>query len=239
MDTRCAQHPSPHWLTPTNGEQHDEPITILTLSNSSTVRTCLLTLLTTLPHLKLFLHILESRPRCEGADLASQLLSSLPISSHSRLHIRIFPDCAVGTALRGVGFVLLGADRISTSGDVSNKIGSMSAAVMAKREEGVKVVVVSEVDKIVATDMREGEGEVESHPASELMSAWAEDTRKGLDNRMEEGRVEVFGEWFEWIPAEYVDVYVTERGVLVARDVQDFSRQNRETCKTSAGRIES
>jgi translation initiation factor 2B subunit (eIF-2B alpha/beta/delta family) len=106
---------------------------------------------------------------------------------------------------------------------VSNKIGSLCAAVMAKREENVRVVVVSEVDKIVATDMEEGV--VETHPASELMGAWAEQTRNGLEAKVEEGVVEVYGEWFEWVPAEYVDVYVTEIGELRTEDVEEFSRK--------------
>ena len=205
-------------------------MTLLTLSNSSTIRTTLLTLFTSLPRLNLTVHILESRPRCEGADLASQLLNSLPKSEHLRLHIRIFPDCAVGPALCGVDFALLGADRISSGGDVSNKIGSLGVAVMARREAGARVVVISEVDKIVAGDGGkkseiEAHEDVEVHPASELTEAWAEEMNTELKEMIHEGTVKVFGEWFEWVPAEYIDAYVTEQGVLGTGDVEEFSRK--------------
>lgn len=214
---------------PSHSNQHpNHTLTLLTLSNSSTIRSCLYTLLTTLPEIKLTLHILESRPRCEGADLAAQLIASLPTSSHSRLRIRIFPDCAVGPAVRDVDFVLLGADRIAPSGDVSNKIGSLGVAVMARQEQAgtrAQVVVISEVDKIAANDAH-GTGEnVEVHPASELMGAWAEETRKNLGGKMEKEAIDVFGEWFEWVPARYLDVYVTDNGVLSTGDVEAFSQK--------------
>ena len=79
-----------------------------------------------------------------------------------RLTLRILPDCAVATAVQDAHLVLLGADRISAEGDVSNKIGSLAAAVSAKGvgiDDGSPantapvVVVVSDVDKIVPEGM--------------------------------------------------------------------------------------
>jgi translation initiation factor 2B subunit (eIF-2B alpha/beta/delta family) len=124
--------------------------------------------------------------------------------------------------------VLLGADRISPEGDVSNKIGSLSAAVMAKRTDrqaSAKVVVVSDTDKIVGENIEPGGQKAEMHPASELMDAWAERTRTTLKEKVEQGSVEVFGEWFEWVPAQYIDAYVTDGAVYGIGDLKNFSRE--------------
>ncbi|KAJ4295536.1 hypothetical protein N0V90_007549 [Kalmusia sp. IMI 367209] len=206
-------------------------LTILTLSNSSTIRSSILTTLSTLRFLHLTLHILESRPRFEGADMASQILSSISAEARARLRVRIHPDCAVATAAKDADMVLLGADRISAKGDVSNKIGSLAAAICVKAmNPKAQVVVVSDGDKIVAPDAEEGEKEV--HPDSEMMEAWGDDTRREVAKRIEGDGVEVFGEWFEWVSAGYVDGYVTEKGTLdtggvekAAAEIGELKRQ--------------
>jgi translation initiation factor 2B subunit (eIF-2B alpha/beta/delta family) len=135
--------------------------------------------------------------------------------------------------------VLLGADRISPEGNVSNKIGSLAVSMMAatirSSEERTpiwpsiirypRVLVVSDSDKIVAANKGEAEESPEMHPASELMDAWAEETRMTLDGNFERGTVEVFGEWFEWVPAQYINGYVTEEGRLYLDQVQKISRE--------------
>ncbi|KAJ4359455.1 uncharacterized protein N0V89_000008 [Didymosphaeria variabile] len=197
-------------------------LTILTLSNSSTIRHSIITTLSTLRFLCLTLVILESRPRFEGASMASHILSSCSADARARLHIRILPDCAVATAARDAQLVLLGADRISASGDVSNKIGSLAAAVCIKSLNAkAQVVAVSDADKIVAKGVEEGQKE--AHPDSEMMEAWGDETRRKLQGRIDNGSVEVFGEWFEWVPAEYVDGYVTEYGTLDAKGVESIA----------------
>jgi methylthioribose-1-phosphate isomerase len=189
-------------------------IRLLALSNSSTIRTAILYMLASLTQFDFHLTILESRPRCEGADMAAFILSAA--ADRTRLAVRIVPDCAVGTATRNIDIVLFGADRISSTGDVSNKSGSLAAAICAKQQnKDVAVVVVSDIDKIAPPATEEYEPEY--HPSRELSSAWAPDTRNKLE---EQGNVEVFGEWFEWVPAGLVDAYVTELGVLELEDVE-------------------
>jgi translation initiation factor 2B subunit (eIF-2B alpha/beta/delta family) len=190
-------------------------IRILTLSNSSTIRSVILHALRSLPSFDFQLTILESRPRCEGADMASQILAAT--SDQQRLSVCIVPDCAVGTAARDIDIVLLGADCISSTGDVSNKSGSLAAALCVKQfNSNAAVIVVSDIDKIAAPEL--DQHAIENHPSRELSSAWAPDTRNKLE---EQDRLEVFGEWFEWVPAKYVDMYVTEMGIL---DIEDVGR---------------
>ncbi|QRC99243.1 hypothetical protein JI435_065730 [Parastagonospora nodorum SN15] len=194
-------------------------IRILTLSNSSTIRSVILHALAALPTFDFHLTILESRPRCEGADMASHILSAA--TDKQRIAVRIVPDSAVGTAARNIDIVLLGADRISSAGDVSNKSGSLAAALCVKQlNSNAAVIVVSDIDKIAAPELEESARE--SHPAHELSSAWAPDTRNKLE---EMEKLEVFGEWFEWVPAKYIDMYVTELGILDIEDVERVAKE--------------
>lgn len=184
-------------------------------------------LLATSPSLILHLTVLESRPRFEGASLAAQIAEVMRKDHKqalSRLKISIAPDCAVGSIVRNVDVVVLGADRISASGDVSNKIGSLSVAACAKYcTEKVKVVVLSEIDKVVAD--REEEGEREVHHDSEVTDAWPREVRDGLEAG--DIKIDVLGEWFEWVPKELVDVYVTERGVLSREEIGQCAEEIR------------
>lgn len=195
-------------------------IRILTLSNSSAIRSVILHALASLPNYDFHLTILESRPRCEGADMASQILSAVG-DLKQRLSVRIVPDCAVGTAARNIDIALLGADRISSVGDVSNKSGSLAAALCVKQlNSNAAVIVVSDIDKIAAPELEQHA--MENHPSRELSSAWAPDTRNKLE---EQHQLEVFGEWFEWVPAKYVDMYVTEMGILDIEDVERVAHE--------------
>ena len=151
--------------------------------------------------------------------MASKILASTSAQDRARVQIRIFPDCAVAAAAKQADLLLLGADRISCSGDVSNKIGSLAATLCLKTlNPRAPVVAVSDVDKIVPSGVEEEEKEV--HPHSEMVEAWGDEERRGLAVRIKNGSVDVFGEWFEWVPAEHIDGYVTENGTLDTEGVE-------------------
>jgi translation initiation factor 2B subunit (eIF-2B alpha/beta/delta family) len=47
-----------------------------------------------------------------------------------------------------------------------------------------------------------------------------------LEERKEIGyRVEVKNAYFEWVPATYIDQYITEEGVLTLQDIQQISEK--------------
>ncbi|KAF2243907.1 nagb/rpia/CoA transferase-like protein [Trematosphaeria pertusa] len=217
-----------HWMQEFNQElplAEKNHIHILTLSNSSTIRNAILSQLSQREDLHLHLDILESRPRFEGADMAAKILASVHNSNQqkSRLHIRILPDCAVVTAARTAHVVLLGADRISPAGDVSNKIGSLAAVACARQvNPRAKVVVLSDEDKIALPGVEEGH--VETHPDEEMTEAWGKETREVLGRE----NVEVFGEWFEWVPAQFVDAYIMGGRAVGREDIK----------RTAEGRVE-
>ena len=128
----------------------NSPITILTLSASSTIRECIIHAAIILDALGLDIRLLESRPLYEGVSFASTLLSQF--QSHlktSPVKITLYPDAAAALASSGVDVLLLGADRIAASGAVSNKTGSLPASLSVRHiSPAAKVVVLSELEKV-------------------------------------------------------------------------------------------
>ncbi|KAK6957210.1 hypothetical protein Daesc_002496 [Daldinia eschscholtzii] len=94
-----------------------ESLSILTLSSSSTISACLLEAAVHLD-VSVDLRILESRPLYEGVTLASKLLEAKQDSVN--LTVTIYTDASAALAADGIDIIILGADRISSSGDVSN-----------------------------------------------------------------------------------------------------------------------
>ncbi|KAF2737051.1 nagb/rpia/CoA transferase-like protein [Polyplosphaeria fusca] len=199
----------------------DHPIKILTLSNSSTIRASLFAFLTK-TSLPISLTILESRPRCEGVDLANQLLASLTPTQQSNISILVAPDAAIGTLMPGKDCVLLGADGIAGSGWTSNKTGSAAAAMLGYLH-GVPVWVLSESDKIVAAG-EDGEARSsggESHPAEELAGAWSSGGKGVVLMR----NVEVYGHWFEDVDPKYITGWYTELGEMGREQIREVSAE--------------
>lgn len=231
----------------TNFLSTNEPrstVTILTLSSSSTIRTCLLHACRYLDIQTLDLRILESRPLCEGVSTASSILSELKSQSQARsipkVQMTIYTDSSAALASANLEIVLLGADRIATSGDVSNKAGSLPAVLSAKRASpAAKTVVLSELEKVAEPDGVGSQAAEESDPA-EVIRGWRGEGVKGVDvveqalaevrdstppKADEEASVtlEVKNIYFEWTPSELVDAYVCEEGVWNVSSIRERS----------------
>jgi methylthioribose-1-phosphate isomerase len=100
--------------------------------------------------------------------------------------------------------VVLGADRIAANGDVANKIGTYTVAVLA-RENGLPFYVAAPVSTI---DLRTPSGDaipIEERAADEV-------THHGGRRMAPEGVV-VRNPAFDVTPHRYVTAIVTERGI--------------------------
>lgn len=203
-------------------------LSVLTLSESSTITHALLHLWRSGAFSKLDIHILESRPLFEGVSLASSLASAN--TNTSEVHITIHTDASAALASRGIDVVLLGADRIAASGAVSNKTGSLPAVLSARYVTSgptrAKIVVLSDTDKIAPPGSLPHA--VEDGGVEPVVAAWTTSHRlrvaaknitaaaQTMENKV---KVEVRNVSFEWVPAELVDVYVTERGKWTVDDI--------------------
>ncbi len=109
-----------------------------------------------------------------------------------------------------VRWVIVGADRITANGDVANKIGTYSLAVLARHHKvGFMVVAPSStVDMSLASG---ADIPIEEREGSELRQI------RGIP--LAPDGVDVFNPVFDVTPASLIDVIVTEQGVVRNPDI--------------------
>ena len=215
------------WLTeyldshgrPLGGQ--DAAVRILTLSSSSTILSSLQTAIRKYTDLHFDIRILESRPRCEGASLAQNLLQNDHVPAN--LHVTVATDASAALVARDLDLLLLGADLISHDGHVSNKTGSWPAVLSAKavarrqgREGDVKVVVLSEMEKICKPAPVDAHKEEENDP-EEVLLAWE---CFGIAKAKRHSCIDVRNTYFEWVPPDEIDVYISEQGPLSREQIR-------------------
>ena len=142
----------------------------------------------------------ETRPFLQGARLTVWELQ------HDHIPATLITDNMAGHFLHSgrVGCVVVGADRIAANGDVANKIGTYSVAVLAK-ENGVPFYVAAPISTL---DLSLPSGEqipIEQRPAAEVTHL------QGIPVAPEGTAVE--NPAFDVTPHRYVTAVVTERGV--------------------------
>jgi translation initiation factor 2B subunit (eIF-2B alpha/beta/delta family)/8-oxo-dGTP pyrophosphatase MutT (NUDIX family) len=227
------------------------PLTILTLSGSSTIRDSIIGAFASLPIPRLDLRVLESRPLCEGVKMASSMLSTFkarfPSSSGRNVNLKIYTDASAALASKGVDFVLLGADQISDSGSISNKIGSLPAVLSAKHVcSGVKVLILSELEKVAELGVENGHVHEENNP-SELIGCWMDCGIEGIGALVEDigatdqgtatYAVKVKNVYFEWVPPELIDAYICEEGTLDVAAIQNKAQQVKQNSEKYFGEL--
>jgi methylthioribose-1-phosphate isomerase len=153
----------------------------------------------------------ETRPWLQGSRLTAWELhqDNIPVS--------LLVEGAAASLLSqgGVGWVIVGSDRIAANGDVANKIGTYNLAVVA-RHHGVKVMVVAPTSTI---DMSLASGDqipIESRDPGEVLSCGGK--RIGADG------VDAWNPVFDVTPAALVDAIVTERGVVHSPDAKKMAK---------------
>ena len=147
----------------------------------------------------------ETRPWLQGARLTAWELA------RDGIPVKLMADSAAAArmAAGGIGWVIVGSDRIAANGDVANKIGTYGLAVAA-RHHGVRFMVAAPTSTI---DMETTDGRaipIEERPAQEVLQC-------GGQRIAAEGA----GAWnpvFDVTPAELVDAIVTERGIIERPD---------------------
>ncbi|MBB5751585.1 hypothetical protein [Prosthecomicrobium pneumaticum] len=153
----------------------------------------------------LTIQLMESRPLRESRLLASAL-ADLPV------RLELYSDAGMAIAARKADLCIVGADAILADGSFANKTGSLPAALIC-REFGVPYHVAGELSKVHLGDA--AEVSMEMRPAEELVEDW---------EMAASGRVTVFNQFFEVVPAALVASYVTDRGVLAPAAVVEAAK---------------
>ena len=143
----------------------------------------------------------ETRPWLQGARLTVWELAQDDIPA------TLIADSAAAWLMKSgeLDWIIVGADRIAINGDVANKIGTYSLAVLAK-QHGVKVMVVAPVSTIDFA-METGEGiTIEQRNPNELLADCY------INN---DSLITAWNPVFDVTPASLITAIVTERGVVL------------------------
>lgn len=143
--------------------------------------------------------VAESRPGCEGVEVAEQLSRDLDVT--------LVTDAAIAAIMSDVNVVLVGADSVLPGGEVVNKTGSFAAAAAADYED-VGFYAVASTDKISpdkSIEIEEGE---------------RTDLYRGTSP------IDVWNPLFDVTPPDLVSGVVTEEGVLDVDDVSSIAEQH-------------
>jgi methylthioribose-1-phosphate isomerase len=145
----------------------------------------------------------ETRPLLQGARLTAWELMQDGIETV------LIADSAAGSLMRRgrIDLVVVGADRIAENGDVANKIGTYSVAVLAK-EHGIPFYVAAPLSTI---DLACPDGD--RIPIEERNSVEVTET---FGMRTAPDGVGVWNPAFDVTPARYVAAIITERGIARA-----------------------
>ena len=144
----------------------------------------------------------ETRPVLQGARLTAWELMQ------ERIPVTLITDNMAGTLMRQgkIHLCIVGADRIAANGDVANKIGTYSVAVLA-RAHGIPFYVAAPYSTI---DLKTKSGEdipIEQRNPSEVTTIHGSHPIAPRD-------VPVYNPAFDVTPAELITGIVTEQGVV-------------------------
>ena len=142
----------------------------------------------------------ETRPFLQGARLTVWELQ------HDNIPATLITDNMAGHFLHSgrIGCVVVGADRIASNGDVANKIGTYSLAVLAK-ENSVPFYVAAPISTLDLSLASGDQIPIEQRAAAEVTHVF------GIQVAPDGAAVE--NPAFDVTPHRYVTAIVTERGV--------------------------
>jgi methylthioribose-1-phosphate isomerase len=153
----------------------------------------------------------ETRPFLQGARLTAWELQQDGIPT------TLITDNMAGHFLRSgrIGCVVVGADRIAANGDVANKVGTYSVAVLA-HENGVPFYVAAPTSTLDLTIDSGDQIPIEQRPAQEVTEVF------GVTVAPAGIRVE--NPAFDVTPHRYVSAIITEQGVARAPYTESLRR---------------
>jgi methylthioribose-1-phosphate isomerase len=152
---------------------------------------------------KIHVYADETRPFLQGARLTAWELVKDGIAT------TVISDNMSGAMMRQgkIGAVIVGADRIAANGDVANKIGTYTVAVLAK-EHGLPFYVAAPISTVDLGTPDGSQIPIEQRSAAEVTHI--------AGKAITPAGVEIENPAFDVTPAKYVTAIVTERGIARA-----------------------
>lgn len=152
----------------------------------------------------------ETRPVLQGARLTTWELQKAGID------VTLICDnmAAVVMANHWVQAVIVGTDRVASNGDVANKIGTYSVALLAKAQ-GIPFYVAAPLSSIDLSTPTGKEIQIEERPEDEIIL--------GLGKRIAPQGIKVYNPAFDITPFSLVTAFVTEKGIVYPDQAGEYS----------------
>ena len=164
---------------------------------------------------KIHVYADETRPFLQGSRLTAWELMKDGIPT------TVISDNMAGAMMKQgkIGAIVVGADRIAANGDVANKIGTYTVAVLAK-ENGIPFYVAAPIST-VDLETPDGNGiPIEQRNAREVTHI--------AGKQMVPDGVEIENPAFDVTPAKYVAAIITERGIARAPYTESLRKLSAE-----------
>ncbi len=154
----------------------------------------------------------ETRPVLQGARLTAWELMQ------DNIPVTLITDSMAGTLMREgkIHLCVVGADRIAANGDVANKIGTYSVAVLAKAH-GIPFYVAAPSSTFDLTTASGAEIPIEQRDTLEVTTIHG-------SNPIAPVGVTAYNPAFDVTPAELITGIITERGVFQPQRLSDEFR---------------
>ena len=172
---------------------------------------------------KIHVYADETRPFLQGSRLTAWELMKDGIPT------TVISDNVAGVMMKQgkIGAIVVGADRIAANGDVANKIGTYTVAVLAK-EHGIPFYVAAPISTIDLDTPDGSKIPIEQRNPKEVTHI--------AGKQMVPDGVAVENPAFDVTPAKYIAAIITERGIARAPYTESLSKlahQSHEAMKTS------
>lgn len=157
---------------------------------------------------KIFVVVDESRPLCQGSRLTSWELLQEKIP-----HV-IISDTAAGFYMQKekIDLCIMGADRVTSEGDVVNVIGTYEKAVLAK-ENDVPFYVAAP-SAIIEMDTKSKNIDIEERPEEEVLFIKGKAKLKTEEVRIAPEKARALNPASDLTPAKYITGIITEKGIV-------------------------
>src|SRR5882672_276440 len=167
---------------------------------------------------KIHVYADETRPFLQGSRLTAWELMKDGIPT------TVISDNMAGAMMKQgkIGAIVVGADRIAANGDVANKIGTYTVAVLAK-EHGIPFYVAAPISTVDLDTPDGSKIPIEQRNAREVTHI--------AGRQMVPDGVEIENPAFDVTPAKYVTAIITERGIARAPYTESLRQLAQESTK--------
>ncbi len=160
---------------------------------------------------KIHVYADETRPFLQGSRLTAWELMKDGIPT------TVISDNMAGVMMQQgkIGAIVVGADRIAANGDVANKIGTYTVAVLAK-EHGIPFYVAAPISTVDLATPDGSKIPIEQRDKKEVTHI--------AGKQMVPDGVEIENPAFDVTPAKYVAAIITEKGIARAPYAQSLAQ---------------